>query len=68
VPPVFGWLRRLGEIADDELERVFNCGIGLALVFNPHFQRNIQEILAEYGLESWIIGHAVAGSREVVWV
>jgi phosphoribosylformylglycinamidine cyclo-ligase len=67
VPPVFGWLQRLGEIADEEMERVFNGGLGLVLVFNPHFQRNIQEILAEYGLESWVIGQAVAGAKEVAW-
>jgi phosphoribosylformylglycinamidine cyclo-ligase len=67
VPPVFSWLQRLGDIADDEMERVFNCGVGLVLVFNPHFQRNIQEILAEYGIESWIIGDVAEGPGDVVW-
>ena len=32
VPPVFGWLARTGGIATDEMLRVFNCGIGMALV------------------------------------
>ena len=32
VPPVFGWLARTGGIAPDEMLRVFNCGIGMALV------------------------------------
>ena len=32
VPPVFGWLARTGGIAPEEMLRVFNCGIGMALV------------------------------------
>ncbi len=32
VPPVFGWLARTGGIAASEMLRVFNCGVGMALV------------------------------------
>jgi phosphoribosylformylglycinamidine cyclo-ligase len=32
VPPVFAWLARTGGIAPAEMLRVFNCGIGMALV------------------------------------
>ena len=32
VPPVFGWLARTGGVAAGEMLRVFNCGIGMALV------------------------------------
>ncbi len=66
-PPVFAWLQKLGNIADEEMEQVFNCGVGLVLVFNPHFQRNIQEILADNGLESWVIGDVIEGPGDVVW-
>jgi phosphoribosylformylglycinamidine cyclo-ligase len=31
-PPVFRWLARAGGVAPDEMLRVFNCGIGMALV------------------------------------
>ena len=31
-PPVFGWLARTGGVASEEMLRVFNCGIGMALV------------------------------------
>ncbi|MFZ0665862.1 MAG: phosphoribosylformylglycinamidine cyclo-ligase [Acidimicrobiales bacterium] len=34
-PAVFGELRRLGNIPDDEMERVFNLGIGMVLVVVP---------------------------------
>ncbi|HET6182801.1 MAG TPA: phosphoribosylformylglycinamidine cyclo-ligase [Acetobacteraceae bacterium] len=32
VPPVFGWLAATGRIAPGEMLRVFNCGVGMALV------------------------------------
>jgi phosphoribosylformylglycinamidine cyclo-ligase len=32
IPPVFGWLARTGGIASEEMLRVFNCGIGMAIV------------------------------------
>ena len=32
VPPVFGWLARTGGIAATEMLRVFNCGVGMAVV------------------------------------
>ena len=35
LPPVFDWLQREGGIADEELRRTFNCGIGFVLVIGP---------------------------------
>jgi phosphoribosylformylglycinamidine cyclo-ligase len=32
MPPLFQWLQREGNIADGEMQRVFNCGIGMAIV------------------------------------
>ena len=32
LPPLFQWLQRQGQIADAEMHRVFNCGIGMVVV------------------------------------
>ena len=32
MPPLFNWLQENGNVADDEMHRVFNCGIGMAVV------------------------------------
>ncbi len=32
LPPVFSWLARTGEVAADEMLRVFNCGVGMVVV------------------------------------
>jgi phosphoribosylformylglycinamidine cyclo-ligase len=65
VPPVFPWLQRLGNVADDEMARVFNMGLGLVLVVGEYFAESIQHQLAECGLESWPIGEIRAGAKSV---
>ncbi|MGD9645960.1 MAG: phosphoribosylformylglycinamidine cyclo-ligase [Pirellulales bacterium] len=67
VPPLFGWLQRLGEVPDDEMERVFNLGIGLVLVVSPHFAASIGRQLADLGLANWQLGAVTSGPRGVVW-
>ncbi|CAI9119799.1 phosphoribosylformylglycinamidine cyclo-ligase [Brytella acorum] len=32
IPPVFQWLAQVGDIAPDEMLRVFNCGVGMVLI------------------------------------
>jgi phosphoribosylformylglycinamidine cyclo-ligase len=36
MPPVFKWLANTGNIAAAEMLRVFNCGVGMALVVTEH--------------------------------
>jgi phosphoribosylformylglycinamidine cyclo-ligase len=67
VPPVFGWLQRLGEVDGDEMDRVFNMGIGIALVVSPYYAESIQQQLAQSGQASWPIGRIIAGTGAVRW-
>jgi phosphoribosylformylglycinamidine cyclo-ligase len=67
VPPVFGWLARLGEIDDDEMARVFNMGLGLVLVVSPFYAESIAQQLAHEGVECWSIGRIVEGEHGAVW-
>jgi phosphoribosylformylglycinamidine cyclo-ligase len=32
LPPLFQWLQQHGKVADAEMHRVFNCGIGMAVI------------------------------------
>ncbi len=32
MPPLFKWLQEHGNVADDEMHRVFNCGIGMTVI------------------------------------
>ena len=67
MPPVFSWLQRLGNIDRAEMERVFNMGIGMALVVSSFYAESIRHQLAQSGLESWPIGRVHEGPRGVVW-
>jgi phosphoribosylformylglycinamidine cyclo-ligase len=67
VPPVFEWLQELGDVEDEEMYRVFNMGVGLALVVSPYYAESIQQQLAATGLASWLIGKAVVGEQKVMW-
>jgi len=67
VPPVFSWLERLGEVDGDEMDRVFNMGIGLVMIVSPHYAESIRHQLADCGLASWTIGRAEVGQRGVEW-
>jgi phosphoribosylformylglycinamidine cyclo-ligase len=31
-PPIFAWLQEHGKVADDEMARTFNCGIGMVVI------------------------------------
>jgi phosphoribosylformylglycinamidine cyclo-ligase len=67
VPQVFHWLQRLGNITDDEMERVFNMGLGMVLVVGGYYAESIQRLLTDSGYDSCRIGQIVDGSQDVVW-
>lgn len=66
-PAVFDWIQRLGEIEPDEMNRVFNMGLGLALVVSAYYAESIRQQLADCGFQNWTVGRIVEGPRGVVW-
>jgi phosphoribosylformylglycinamidine cyclo-ligase len=67
-PPVFEWLQRLGDIAQPEMDRVFNQGIGFAMIVSPYFVESIQRQLADDRIASFIIGEIRDGDPGVEWI
>jgi phosphoribosylformylglycinamidine cyclo-ligase len=69
IPPVFPWLQRLGLVADEEMFRVFNMGIGLVMIVAEYYAESITRHLNQKArVPSWIIGEVVPGNRAVAWV
>jgi phosphoribosylformylglycinamidine cyclo-ligase len=66
-PPVFGWLQRLGEVDQAEMDQVFNMGIGLVLLVSPFYAESIRNQLSHSGLTNWVIGRVAKGPHGVVW-
>jgi phosphoribosylformylglycinamidine cyclo-ligase len=65
-PEVFDWLQRAGNIADAEMYRTFNCGIGMTItVAAEHAERALQT-LREHGEQPAVIGEIRRGDSGVV--
>lgn len=62
LPPVFGWLRDAGGVAEAEMLKTFNCGIGMVLVVAPDRAEAVAAVLEEAGEAPIAIGHVVAGA------
>ena len=56
MPPLFGWLQQQGSIAEAEMHRVFNCGIGMAVVVAADDADEAIERLHAAGEQAWRIG------------
>ncbi|MGA7816569.1 phosphoribosylformylglycinamidine cyclo-ligase, partial [Caballeronia sp.] len=57
MPPLFTWLQKHGGVADAEMHRVFNCGIGMVVVVSAADAAAAIELLAAAGEQVWAIGH-----------
>jgi phosphoribosylformylglycinamidine cyclo-ligase len=49
MPAVFDWLQSRGQIAESEMLRTFNCGIGMAVLVSASQADSVCETLAEAG-------------------
>ncbi|HXC22795.1 MAG TPA: phosphoribosylformylglycinamidine cyclo-ligase [Steroidobacteraceae bacterium] len=63
---VFDWLQREGKVADAEMYRVFNCGIGMTVQVSASDADRAVSVLSAAGQEALIIGEVRAGTRGVV--
>ena len=59
MPSLFQWLQEKGQVADLEMHRVFNCGIGLVVVVPSHAVSQAIEALKAEQLTAWQIGEVV---------
>ena len=60
-PPVFDWLQRQGRIANEEMLRTFNCGIGMVVCVGPDEVDRSTQILTDAGENVFHIGHVQTG-------
>ena len=61
-PELFGWLQREGNVADAEMHRVFNCGIGMVVVVAPERADQALTLLRDAGENAWPIGTICRGT------
>ncbi|SFP56611.1 phosphoribosylformylglycinamidine cyclo-ligase [Tranquillimonas alkanivorans] len=61
LPPVFGWLAGQGGLAQDELLKTFNAGIGMVVVVSADRADALAALLADEGETVHRLGTVVAG-------
>jgi phosphoribosylaminoimidazole synthetase len=56
MPPVFEWLQQAGGVAEGEMRRTFNCGLGLVLIVDPHDLPEVLEGLVRDREDAFVVG------------
>ncbi len=58
-PPIFAWLQHQGAIDEAEMQRTFNCGIGMVAIVPRGEARRAMELLGAAGVPAYEIGEIV---------
>ncbi len=61
-PAIFPWLQKHGDIADEEMHRTFNCGIGMVMIVSMDQAKEAIDALAANGVEAFEVGAVIACS------
>ncbi len=65
-PPVFGWLARQGRVAEKEMLRTFNCGIGMVIVVDPARREAVAAALQAAGEAPVDLGQLISRDGDAV--
>ena len=68
VPAIFSWLQKTGQVDVGEMRRVFNMGIGLAIVVSEFYAPSIAAQINDCGVKCFPIGKIAAGTGVVKYV
>ncbi len=63
-PPVFEWLRDTGNIEEQEMLRVFNCGVGMAVIAAQAQASALIRQLKKAGFNAWQLGEITARGKQ----
>ncbi|MBE3585704.1 phosphoribosylformylglycinamidine cyclo-ligase [Desulfofundulus thermocisternus] len=68
VPPVFSLIQSIGRVAEEEMLRTFNMGLGLVMVVPEEQAGAVLEYLWQRGEKAYLVGEIAGGEREVKYV
>jgi phosphoribosylformylglycinamidine cyclo-ligase len=63
-PAIFSLLQRVGDVPEEEMLRVFNCGIGMLLIVPREEANEVIERLQAFGERAYRIGEIEAKAPE----
>ncbi len=56
IPDIFNWLQENGSLSDEDMFRIFNCGIGMVLIVDKGIVESLRRHINENGYKSFVIG------------
>lgn len=66
VPPIFGFIQRLGAIEQEEMDRTFNNGLGMVAIVARDDADRVMKLLRRRKVPAFVIGEIRRGARSVV--
>jgi phosphoribosylformylglycinamidine cyclo-ligase len=66
VLPIFHEIQRRGQVAEREMYRTFNMGIGMTVVVSPKDTEPALKLFQKLGQKAYLVGELVKGPHEVV--
>jgi len=63
-PPVFYWLKELGQLSWPEMLQVFNCGLGMVLIVSRDVHEDVLLRLEGLKEQAWVIGDVIARKKD----
>jgi len=64
-PRIFSEIQSAGAVPDDEMEHVFNLGLGMVAIVPPDAALHAVDIARAAGHDAWLVGEVVDGHRHV---
>ena len=61
VPTLFRWLKEAGNVSDEEMEQVFNMGIGMIALVAPEHEGAVRGAAERAKVRTFVIGEVVTG-------
>jgi len=68
LPPIFGLVQQVGDVATADLERTLNCGVGMVALVDPVDADAAVARLADRGIPAWVAGEVGPGDGSVTLV
>ena len=70
VPPIFSFLQQAGNVADEEMRRTFNNGIGMIAIVHPDATADVLQRLEAMNEKAYLIGEILEckdSSERIIW-
>lgn len=66
LPEIFKWLKKNGNISQDDMLRIFNCGIGMVLMVSENIASHIKSEINANSFDCFEIGKVIKKDKESV--